>query len=75
MTEKSTNNNMDPEKVLESQDMNCKLTSRGGKLQSAEAYIVQGLIVQDHAFVSILNELMHGKGGIIWFNNSVRHFG
>ena len=53
--------------------MKFALTSRGGKLQSTEADVIKGLIVQDHAFISILNKLMHRKGGIVRFNNRVGH--
>lgn len=55
--------------------MNFELTGRGGKLQCTEADVVQGLVVQDHALVSILNKLMHRKGGIVWFDNCVRNLG
>lgn len=46
-----------------------------GQLQSSETNIVKGLIIEHHALVSVLNELMEGKGGIIRLKNHVGHFG
>ncbi len=31
----------------------------GGQLQRAEADVVQGLIIQDHALISVLHQLVH----------------
>ena len=45
--------------------------SWGGKLQSSEADIVKGLVVNDHALVSVFDQLMDREGGVIWLNDSV----
>jgi hypothetical protein len=46
---------------------------RGGELEGAEADVVQGLVIEAHALVGVLNELVNGKGGVVWLNNSVGH--
>ena len=47
----------------------------GGQLERAEADVVQGLVVHDHALVGVLHELVDGQGGVVGFHNSVRHLG
>jgi len=49
--------------------------SRGSKLQSSEANIIQGLVVNAEALIGILDELMNGEGGVVWLNNSIGHLG
>lgn len=43
----------------------------GGEFQSSEADIIKGLVIDDLDLISILNELMHGEGSIVWLNDSV----
>merc|ERR1711935_219528 len=45
----------------------------GGKLEGTEADVVQGLVVKAHALVGVLNELVHGEGGVVRLDNSVGH--
>lgn len=40
-----------------------------------EADIIKCLIVEYHTFISILNELVDGKGGVVRLNYSVRDLG
>merc|ERR1719174_386501 len=47
----------------------------GGEFEGAEADIVQGFVVQYHNFVGVLHKLVHGKSGVVGFNNSVGHLG
>mmetsp|Transcript_12795 Transcript_12795/g.38583 ORF Transcript_12795/g.38583 Transcript_12795/m.38583 type:complete len:322 (-) Transcript_12795:358-1323(-) len=47
----------------------------GGQLQGAEADVVQRLVVQNHALVGILHQLMHGQGRIVRLHHRVRHLG
>ena len=47
----------------------------GGQLKGSEADVVQGLVVNAVGLVSVLNQLMHGEGGVVGFHDSVRHFG
>jgi hypothetical protein len=49
--------------------------SGGGELEGSEADIVEGLIINDHDFISILDQLMDGEGGIVGFNDGVRDLG
>ena len=44
-----------------------------GELESAEADVVQSLIVNAERLVSVLNELMHGEGGVVRLHHRVRH--
>jgi hypothetical protein len=46
---------------------------RGGELEGTEANIVQGLVVDNHDFVGVLDELVYGQGGVVGFNDSVGH--
>ena len=50
-------------------------TGRSGKLESAEADIVESFIVKDHTFISILNKLMNRKSSIVWLNDCVGDLG
>ena len=47
----------------------------GGELEGSEADVVQGLVVDDHALISVLDQLMDGKGGVVGLNDSVGHLG
>mmetsp|Transcript_27656 Transcript_27656/g.44136 ORF Transcript_27656/g.44136 Transcript_27656/m.44136 type:complete len:399 (-) Transcript_27656:87-1283(-) len=47
----------------------------GGELQSTEADIIQGLVVNAHHLISVLHKLMDGQGGVVRLNDSVRHLG
>ena len=40
-----------------------------------EANIVQGLVIENHALIGVLYELMHGKRGVVGLDNSVAYFG
>jgi hypothetical protein len=52
-----------------------KVTISGsGQFKGSEANIVQGFIINDHAFISIFNQLMDGQGGIVGFDNCIRYF-
>jgi hypothetical protein len=45
--------------------------SRIGKLESAEADIVEGLIINAECLVGVLDELMHRKGGIVRLDDGI----
>eukprot|EP00976_Prorocentrum_cordatum_P097067 1190848-Prorocentrum_minimum.AAC.1 len=47
----------------------------GGQLEGAEADIVQGLVIEDHALIGVLNQLMYGQGGVVRLNHGVGHLG
>jgi len=47
----------------------------GGELEGSEADIVQGLVIDDLDLIGVLNELMHGEGGVVWLDNGVGHLG
>ena len=49
--------------------------SGGGQLERAEADVVQGLVVHDHALVGVLHELVDGQGGVVGLDDGVRHLG
>jgi hypothetical protein len=46
----------------------------GGELESSEADIVKGFIVNAHDFICIFNQLMDGESSIVGFNDGVWHF-
>jgi len=43
----------------------------GGELECAEADVVQSLVVEAHALVSILDQLVDREGGVVWLDNGV----
>jgi hypothetical protein len=47
----------------------------GGELKSSEADIVESFVIDDHALIGVLNELMDGEGGVVWLNNGIGHLG
>ena len=49
----------------------------GGRseLQSPEADIVEGLVVNDLDLIGVFDELMHGEGGVVGLDDGVGHFG
>ena len=47
----------------------------GGELEGSEADIVKGFVVNDHALVGVLDQLMDGEGGVVGLNDGVRHLG
>ena len=42
------------------------------QLQSAEADVVEGLIVDAESLISVLNQLVHREGGVVGLHHSVR---
>jgi hypothetical protein len=47
----------------------------GGQLKGSEADIVQGFVIDDHAFVGVFDQLVDRKGGVVRFNDGIRHLG
>ena len=45
------------------------------KLQGAEADVVKRLVVQHHALVGVLHELVDRERGVVGLDHRVRHFG
>ena len=43
----------------------------GGELEGSETDIVQSLVIDAHNLIGVLDELMHGKGGVVWLNNGI----
>merc|ERR1719313_395178 len=46
----------------------------GGQFECAEADVVQSFVVQAHALVGILNQLVNRESGIVWLHNCIGHF-
>ena len=46
---------------------------RRRQLQGAEADVVQGLVVKDHALVGVLDELVHGERRVVRLDDGVGH--
>merc|ERR1711878_33136 len=44
----------------------------GGELEGSEADIVEGLVVNAHDIIGVLDELMDGEGGVVWLNDGIR---
>jgi hypothetical protein len=49
--------------------------SGGGELEGSEADIVEGFVVNAHDIIGVLDELMHGEGGVVRLNNGIRYLG
>ena len=47
----------------------------GGELEGAEAYVIQGLVVQGEALVGILHQLVDGEGGVVGLDDGIGHLG
>ena len=47
----------------------------GGELEGSEADIVEGLVINAHDLISVLDELMDGEGGVVGLNDGVGHLG
>jgi len=47
----------------------------GGELESSEADIVEGLVIDNLDFISIFDKLMDGKGGVVRLDNGVGDLG
>ena len=43
----------------------------GGEFQGTEADVVESFIVNAVCFICVLNKLVDGEGGIVWFYNCV----
>jgi len=49
--------------------------SGGGELKGSEADIVESFVINDLDLISIFDQLMDGKGGIVRFNDGVGDLG
>ena len=59
-----------------SRDEMVKITiGGGGELEGSEADIVEGLVVNAHDLIGVLDELMDREGSIIRFNDGIRDLG
>ncbi len=47
----------------------------GGQLQGAEADVVQGLVVDAHGLVGVLDQLVDGESGVVGLDDGVGHLG
>ena len=47
----------------------------GGELEGSEADIVEGLVVNAHNLVGVLDKLMDGEGGVVGLNDGIRDLG
>jgi hypothetical protein len=43
----------------------------GGELEGSEADVVQGFVVNAVCLVSVLDQLVHGESGVVWFDDGV----
>ena len=46
-----------------------------GELQCPEANVIESLVVNTVCFISVFNQLMNRKGGVVRFNDSIGNFG
>ena len=47
----------------------------GGELEGSEADIVEGLVINAHNLIGVLNELMDGEGGVVGLNDGIGDLG
>lgn len=45
-----------------------------GEFESAEADVVEGLVVNAVGLICVLHQLMDRQGGVVGLNHGVRHF-
>jgi len=43
------------------------------KLEGSEADVIKGFVINANNLISVLNELMNGQCGVVWFNDGVGH--
>ena len=43
----------------------------GGELEGSEADIVEGLVINAHNLIGVLDKLMDGEGGVVWLDDGV----
>jgi hypothetical protein len=48
---------------------------RGGELESSEADVVKGLVVENHALIRVLDELVDRQCGIVRLDDCIGHLG
>ena len=46
-----------------------------GQLEGAETNIVQRFVIDTEGLIRVLDQLVHGQHGVVWFNDSIRHLG
>merc|ERR1711904_630029 len=44
----------------------------GGELEGSEADIIKSFVINDLDFISIFDQLMDGKGSVVWLNDGIR---
>ena len=49
--------------------------SGGGELEGSEADIIEGLVINAHDLISVLDELMDGEGGVVGLNDGIGDLG
>jgi len=49
--------------------------SGGGELEGSEADIIEGLVINAHNLIGVLDKLMDREGGVVGLNDGVRHLG
>merc|ERR1711893_81826 len=47
----------------------------GGELEGSEADIVEGLVVNAHDIIGVLDELMDGEGSVVGLDDGIGHLG
>ena len=53
-----------------------KITVGGGcELEGSEADIIEGLVINAHDLIGVLDQLMDGEGSVVWLNDGVGHLG
>jgi len=45
--------------------------SWGGEFKGSETDIIKSFVIDDHTFISIFDQLMDGKGTVIWFDDGI----
>ena len=48
--------------------------SRSGEREHPETYIIERLVVEREALVSVLHQLVDGQGGVVGLYHGVGHF-
>lgn len=46
-----------------------------GELEGSHADVVESLVIDTEGLIGVLDQLMNGKGGIVWLDNGIRDLG
>ena len=47
----------------------------GGEFEGSETNVIKSLVIDDHDFVGVLDQLMDRESSVIWLNDGIGYLG